>query len=262
MTHIFNTKHLAPLLCTGIVAAFPAALAAGPSPEASALSIQTGDRPAPGETGAEAGNAADTYRQIYASFSPELIAALAETSRDSTTLDEGVRDEARKASPLLIEATRIEHCDWGVDYDRGTEVMLPHLTLLRDSMRLLRSRAIIAIDEGDADTAADATAAIIRLSRHVHGKLMIEGMIANGILTAGLQLASDHAEQWTDAHRRMLLAELKPFDNDEPFDFEAMLSYERELAAAEDIEGPDASHYDRARERLTDRLASTIEALQ
>lgn len=123
-------------------------------------------KPEAGGAGAPKGvNAAQVYESVHASLGKELLDAVASGSNADAML---VKHSAEIGK--LVEATRSEECDFGVDYSAGLETMLPHLGHMRGLARVLEADAARLLAKGDSDEAAKRVAAIMRLSTHVAAK--------------------------------------------------------------------------------------------
>jgi hypothetical protein len=76
-------------------------------------------------------------------------------------------DASRNSLMYLHRGAKLKHCDWGLDYDDGISLLLPHLAKARDLARLAALHARHEFERGNRKAArADATA-IMALGRHV-----------------------------------------------------------------------------------------------
>lgn len=118
----------------------------------------------------------------------------------------------------LVEATEFPECDFGVDYDKGIEALLPHLSMMRKTAQLLVLDAKRLIAEGDMDAAAERLAAALRLSDHVTGDTTLINALVS-IACYGLvdEVIAEHAQSFTAEQRRTIQEALLRFQSDDPF---------------------------------------------
>ncbi|SIO35110.1 hypothetical protein SAMN05444166_4008 [Singulisphaera sp. GP187] len=67
----------------------------------------------------------------------------------------------------LLRGAKLRDCDWGLDYQDGMGLLLPHLAKARDLARLAALHARHEIAQGHVEAAAEDAAAILALARHV-----------------------------------------------------------------------------------------------
>jgi len=116
-------------------------------------------------------NAALMYWQAFA-----LMPALDKNQErlleewDKVPLDAAVRALLAKSHSSLMylhRGAKLKHCDWGLDYNDGISMHMPHLAKARDLARLAALRARLALAQGHWKAgSADATA-LMALARHV-----------------------------------------------------------------------------------------------
>jgi hypothetical protein len=96
-------------------------------------------------------------------------------------------EEARARSGTveqLLAASRMTRCDFELPYENGIGVVLPHLSFLRKSARLLRLDARRLLIEGKPDEAAERVAALFRIA----GQLKSDEILINTLV--GVAIAS------------------------------------------------------------------------
>jgi hypothetical protein len=211
---------------------------------------------------APADNAAEEYRSLHAAMASALIAQLKQAGGALTPELERHLPAAQPVIDRLVWATRLEWCDWEIDYSAGYDTDLPHLSKLRDLALLLRADARRAMHAGDEDTAAEDVAAIVRMSRHVGGKGPIEAMVAFAMLFTAGDLTTEYAGSWNKSQRRTVRLEFQQIDRRDPFGGDAMLEWDNQLAARTGTPGPDEEWFRSAQQKAVDRLARAIEALK
>jgi hypothetical protein len=96
-----------------------------------------------------------------------------------------VRAVLRKAEPVLSAArggARQEYSDFGLDYEQGYELLLPHLSQLRDVARLMAADAKLRLHEGNAAAAADQVASMYLMSDHLGGDATIISSLVGQVI--------------------------------------------------------------------------------
>lgn len=89
------------------------------------------------------------------------------------------------AMSRLIEATRLDRCDFGVTYEQGVHALLPHLGTLRATARLLLADSRRLRAEGEFDAAAARIAAALRLARQSTGDgVLISSLVGTAVASA------------------------------------------------------------------------------
>jgi len=85
---------------------------------------------------------------------------------------------------IVLDATRIDHCDWGLDYSQGTEVLLPPHHKARDIFALLAAEARMQADRGDYKKALGRCISIYRMARHLNERPLITYIVGTAINAA------------------------------------------------------------------------------
>jgi hypothetical protein len=80
---------------------------------------------------------------------------------------EKLATEAHKSMMYLHRAARLERCDWGLDYDDGVSLMLPHLAKARDLARLAALHARYEMERGNSRALRDDATGMMAMARHV-----------------------------------------------------------------------------------------------
>jgi len=68
---------------------------------------------------------------------------------------------------LTMAATGIAGCDWGMDYSKGFELLLPHLGPMRQVCKVVLLDAQIKAGEGNVEEAVEQSLACFRIARHI-----------------------------------------------------------------------------------------------
>ena len=108
----------------------------------------------------------------------------------------------------LIAAAATPDCDWGVAYEQGWDVLLPHLEQMRQTARILRADAVRCVSEGSMIAAVERVRAMLRVSVHVaeNGVLLstLVGIAIGAQATDTAQVLLDSGKL-TPAQARILL---------------------------------------------------------
>ncbi len=73
-------------------------------------------------------------------------------------------EESRR---YLLRGAKLRGCDWGLDYEDGIMLLLPHLNKAREVARLVALHARRELEQGHVEAAAEDARAILALGRHV-----------------------------------------------------------------------------------------------
>lgn len=131
---------------------------------------------------------------------------------------------------LLLRATGIEQSNFGVDYDAGFDALLPHLTPMRFSARLLLMDADRLMSEGEPVEAAKRCAAVIRMSQHLTmDALLINSMVSFSLFEWADLWIDEHREQLDDDSREIIAKALVQVSSNDPFGLLAAINNERDV---------------------------------
>jgi hypothetical protein len=96
----------------------------------------------------------------------------------------------------LRRGAAIAACDWGLDYNEGMSLMLPHLAKARTLARLAALRARFAFEQGRNDDALSDAHAIMALGRHTgRDPLIISVLVRIMIEETAIELVAPHVVQ-------------------------------------------------------------------
>ena len=90
----------------------------------------------------------------------------------------------RRIIDIVLDATRTDHCDWGLDYSQGTKVLLPPHHKARDIFALLAAEARMQADRGDYKKALGRCISIYRMARHLNERPLITYIVGTAINAA------------------------------------------------------------------------------
>lgn len=137
---------------------------------------------------------------------------------------------AQDVIDMFIRGSRIDRCDFGVEYSQGIAAMLPHLGKMRMGSRFLAADARRLAREGKPDDAAERVAAMFHMARHSSGDhLLISSLVG----VAMHQMACQQVEflinsgQMTAAGKKLLVAAIERFDTPDPWKVKDSIRGER-----------------------------------
>jgi hypothetical protein len=116
-------------------------------------------------------NAALKYWQAFALMpsldkdQEKLLADWNKVPLDDTALK--LIAASKESREYLLRGAKSRTCDWGLDYEDGMGLLLPHLAKARDLARLAALHARHEIEQGRVEAGAEDAAAILALARHV-----------------------------------------------------------------------------------------------
>ncbi len=90
----------------------------------------------------------------------------------------------------------------------------------------------------------------------------MEAMMALAVLRVGTYLVNENAGKWNELQREMMLAELRQIDLHDPFSGNAMLEWDKQLAAREGRLGPDKEWFQSGQSKVVAKLKRAIKTLE
>ena len=174
-------------------------------------------------------NAALVYYQLFMQEDTDLVIASQAFEFepvDPQHLSMSVEDSAKKLADSqdrierFIWTARLPECDFGLQYQDGWALLLPHLGKMRNIARVLRADAVRMGGLGECDKAADRVDGMFGLAEHVRrDRVMISSLVSIAIA----RLATDSAvylaenERLSAEGRDMLIARLEALRGDDYF---------------------------------------------
>jgi hypothetical protein len=177
----------------------------------------------------EARNAANWYEKSFARLESIEISeaewkAIREYRRDPHAVPSAtVRAVLARVEPVLSAARRGAqqgYSDFALDYSQGYELLLPHLSQLRNVGRLMAADAKLRLHEGGAAAAANEIAAMYRMSDHLGtDATIISSLVGQVIFEAADQVAASGIDRgaFGPAESGALRDALKQLERDDPF---------------------------------------------
>jgi hypothetical protein len=155
------------------------------------------------------------------------------THEKGAKLDKNARRLCEENRDYVVSLMRLANagpCDWGIMVENGWFALLPHISFLRQSARILRMDAYRCIEDGSTQAAAERLAAIVRMSDQTRGdQVMICALVGAAICTTGVNTTEEmiHDHQLNPASARIILNAMKDLPKDDLFGAAASLERER-----------------------------------
>jgi hypothetical protein len=145
-------------------------------------------------------NAAILYYKAFMLYQAddEMNDMLLRFAKGRIELNEKIKEfvnNNRQIVNTVLDASEIKHCDWGLDYSQGTEVLLPPLHKLRQLLGLVLADARIPAQRGDYKTALSRCISVYKMAQHLNERpviLYIVGIAFNAVTNdCIIQILSD-----------------------------------------------------------------------
>ena len=138
-------------------------------------------------------------------------------------------EKNRRIIDIVLDATRIDHCDWGLDYSQGAEVLLPPHNKARDIFALLAAEARTHADKGDYKKALGRCISTYRMARHLNERPIICYLVGTAINAATDQCVTQLLSEMPQDREILtwLRGELAGLDM-QPFSVMPALTWKRE----------------------------------
>lgn len=134
-----------------------------------------------------------------------------------------VRGVLQRAQPALADLQRAanqSYSDFGLDFNDGVFMLIPHLGGMRQLTRLAAADARVRIADGDGSGAAAEIAAMCRMADHVSSDhVMISSLVSAAVfsLTGGVMDGGYDGAVFSTADSALLLTTMQSFDQRDPF---------------------------------------------
>ncbi len=209
------------------------------NPVLAALIAATFSLTAQGQSG---DNAAYWYQRAIDAYSklPRSTVDLIH-NYDWSNPDLVVTDELRFALGSAQSVIRLaqrgaggEYSDFGLNYEEGFELLLPHLNSMRGIVKLMRTDTVVKLRDGDTSNAATQIASLYRIGAHMsEDRILISGLVGQAIFSVGefaTQRGLDEGAFGAE-DSAAILQSLKGLDPIDPFAYVEGMSMEREIMA-------------------------------
>jgi len=138
----------------------------------------------------------------------------------------------KELSPVFQQAreiSTIEHCDWGLDYSKGLDLLVPHMSQLRQVQVLLQFSMYGDIKNGNISSAVEHMDSMLGITKHQNTTSLVIGSLVS---SSSFSMASKH-EELIDATSDLnqldsLLEKVNSFDTFDPFGIRSSIGEERE----------------------------------
>lgn len=185
-------------------------------------------------------NAADDYRRAFAlldRLDPSDRETIANIDWNATTLTRSERAALTRARPVINafrEGTGRSFVDFGIDYTDGPHTLLPHLSPIRQGVRMLLADARMRLIDGDTRGATQNLRSVMKLSDHTTSDPIL---ISTLVGTATYSVVNDSIRQMLgegaldQAAVKELTQSLDEIVRPDPFGFAQSLQGERDAFA-------------------------------
>ena len=183
-------------------------------------------------------NAADAWNELFKEL--ENIPYIEDESGseipyyENDNWDNNAHALQEQMSPLVTRAREIanmEHCDWGLDYSQGFDMLLPHLGRIREVQKILQYSIRAEVDKGNTSSALSEIDTMLGVTSHNLGsKTIIGSLVANSCFNLatsekGIIDSVEDAEQL-----EALLVSVNRFDEFDPFGLRGNIGDEKEMS--------------------------------
>jgi len=179
-------------------------------------------------------NAAILYYKAFMLYQAddEMNDMLLRFAKGKIELNEKIEEfvnKNRQIVNIVLDASEIKNCDWGLDYSQGTEVLLPPLHKLRQLLRLVLADARIPAQQGDYKTALTRCMSVYKIARHLNERpviLYLVGIAFNAVANdCIIQILSDMPP---DVEMLTWLKSQLAHINEQSFSIKPVLSWKRQ----------------------------------
>jgi len=177
-------------------------------------------------------NAAVLYYKAFMLYEPEHQIDLWDYWKGNIESNEKIEEflkKNRRIIDIVLDATQIDHCDWGLDYSQGTEVLLPPHHKAREIFTLLAADARAQADRGDYRKALGRCMSIYKMARHLNERPIICYIVGTAINAANHRCISQLLSEMPPEKEILtwLRNELAEFDK-QPYSVKPALRWKRE----------------------------------
>jgi len=148
-------------------------------------------------------NAALPYYRACLYYQPdgEIKKAISDFVKNNIELNDQIKqfvEQEQDMVELVLIASDIPNCDWGLDMSKGLSAPMPPLACMRGLSRLVIADAKIRALQGDYKTALDQALSVKKMSRHVSDKTLVSNLVCYSLKTSAAlcirDVLSDMAE--------------------------------------------------------------------
>jgi len=179
-------------------------------------------------------NAAVLYYKAFMLYQPddEITPLLWDYWKGTIETNEKIEqyiEKNRRIIDVVLDATRIDRCDWGLDYSRGTEMLLPPHHKARELFVLLAAEATMQANTGDYRKALGRCLSLYHMARHLNERPIISYLVGTAIIAATDSCVTRFLGQMPPDVETLtwLRSELAEFDKN-PYSIDHVLRWKRE----------------------------------
>ncbi len=123
-------------------------------------------------------NAAVLYYKAAMSYEVdnEMAVTLADLQKGEIEVNNKIREFVKKnrlVINMLLDASEIKNCDWGLDISQGFEMEVPHLSKIRKLSRLVIADTKILAEDKDYEEALSRCMSLYKMARHVNDRIFM-----------------------------------------------------------------------------------------
>lgn len=181
-------------------------------------------------------NAAVLYYRAFMLYEAEdgIKSALDDYRQGRIGCTEEIERYLAKNAPIInmvLDATRIAHCDWGLDYSQGTEVVLPPHNKARDIFFLVAAEAARQAETGHPRQALEDCVCMYKMANHLNERPLICYLVATALSAATNKCVVRFLSEMPPEAELLtwLRDELAALDR-QPFSLDPVLDWKREAA--------------------------------
>ena len=180
-------------------------------------------------------NAATLYYKAFMLYQMDetMNTMLGDVIKDKTEINETIRGYIKtnqKVVQILLDASEIEYCDWGINFSQGYETEIPHPFKMKEVGRLMLASAKILAQQGDYEEALMHCISTYKMGKHTGDISLICYMVGTSIIAATNDCVADILSTMPTNLKLLTLLknEITQVDN-MPFSIKAALVKEQEV---------------------------------
>jgi len=115
---------------------------------------------------------------------PEMEQMLTDLSKGKIEINERIEkyvQRNRRSIGFVLDASEAKDCDWGMDYSKGIETVMPPLHMFRKLAWLIMADAKILAAQGDCEAAIGRCLSLHKFARHVSDRTLLMHLVGIAI---------------------------------------------------------------------------------
>ncbi len=133
-------------------------------------------------------NAAVLYYKAFMLYQvDDTMNSMLNDLKGEIEVDEKVKEFVKKNEKviqILLYASNIDYCDWGVNFNEGYEEEIPHIFKMRELSRPVLAKARILAQEGDYKTALMHCISAYKMGKHTGDLNLISYMVGISVIVS------------------------------------------------------------------------------